>query len=300
MNLSQLPGHAQRRVWLVLLVLVNTPSLFAFNTVLGLSLGRGGNPPLWLMILLMGVISGQAVLMAYWFSLSKDALWFRLAVLVMTLVGGGGVTSLLMAAGEMQAFAQPLDSLDFTQAALLAFGRIVGMALAWFTLAYAVLLPIRRLTGISLGTADDSASEIPKRRQFQMYEWMIWTGIVAIPFLLVRLATLDEREAVLPLSIAVVVLQFSLLLAWPVLQSAFAQRNPLAWSLGTLVAFLVTAFVVCEGAYWIDFDRLSGSPGIVSAMFQLHAWEMYLVSAVGVLSVNGLVLRCVGFRLSRS
>lgn len=301
MHLSRLPGHTQRRVPLALLVLANSPSLFAFNTILGLNFGLGGPPPMWIMILLLGVISGQAVLMAYWFSLSKDALWFRLAVLATTLVAGGFVTSLLMAAGEMQALAQASPgSLDFVQAVLIMFGRVVGIALAWFTLAYAVLLPIRRLTGISLGSADALASEVPKRRQFQMYEWMIWSGIVALPFLLVRLATLDEPEAVLPISIVVIVLQFSLLLGWPVLQSAFALRNPLAWSLGTLIAFIVTAFVVCEGAYWIDFDRLSGSPGFVSAMFQLHAWEMYLVSAVGILSLNGLVLRLMGFRLGRT
>ena len=307
-RLFSVPGQPDRRRAIILLVLANAPTLVTMNAIYVLA-RMGTIPPGWLLLALAGCITGQMVTLAYWFSLSRDTLWFRLGILFTTVCGSTLGTTLAGIYWQLQFYYQqdPADRpfvnwFEVVWLVVWSFLTYSVLCLALFFLAYAILLPIRRLRGIALGSAEPDGTGSPIKRQFQIYEWMIWTVIVAAPLVMVRIVTMgvqSETERLLVYG-SLFLFAFSPLVAgWPVFRSALAERYPLLWTMATFAALTVFGWLACEATFWINLDRLTGQPGVFSSMFSFWPFETFVVSAAAAVSLNAFALRWLGFRLRR-
>jgi hypothetical protein len=293
MKWFQVPGRPDRRVALLLLLFANAP-LFAAAGAMIASLPVWSFPPIWLLLLLIGCVLGQTMLLAIWFSLSQDTLWFRLSLVIGTLAAFQ--TGLCLCEIWLKISIQYPRELDnWREAAVYLAGewlRSMALGLSMVLAAYALLLPIRRMAGVSLGTGEPHGEQGSRWRQFRISEIMIYTVIVAAPLMLARLGAPDEPEAVVLICLTCFV---PLLLAFAVLCAALARRRAWLWTAGAFALPFAMAAILTEAyAYLNPPGRFAPSP-----LYGFWPLETLIVAAAATICVNAFVLRWLGFRLQR-
>ena len=279
-----------RRNWpLVLLVLANLASTCVLMTgAMRLNSG-GGSGPLWPIVVVGGCVSGQATLLALWFGLAREAVWFRALMVVFTLAVFHAAWWLFRAF-DMLRLRTDINWSNWH----MYLWQDVWLGMRWgvplFLLAWLVILPIRRLRGVYLGSIDSAGEEDSLIGRFQILDIMKYTGLVALFLLLLRLA-----PALNPLiaGAALLVQGCFMFLAWILFRAAMMERRALFWLLGTVVFLGAVALLLWQGAWLID--KATGSE--LCTVLDLRVMETFVLAVGSSVGLNVWALRKSGLRL---
>jgi hypothetical protein len=213
----------------------------------------------WPVACCSGLLAGQAMWFVLWFTYSRSSLAYRTAVtaIVGAVFGIGFVVGHWVAttpATHWHLFRQS----DLRQLEHMKYAAIGFWMLVW--LIYVLLLPAKRLRGISLGNS--AANIAPRLRPHQISIWdlMLWSCVVIVPLGIVRVFLVQYLAEVFYQ--VLIIAGFGLVFGLPVFRAAFAQRNVLLWLLAVVIyagvlTWGVDGFFYLQGKY---FTRTTTPP----------------------------------------
>ncbi|MGI8978038.1 MAG: hypothetical protein ACR2FY_02310 [Pirellulaceae bacterium] len=243
----------------------------------------------WPMGLLSGgLLAGQAMWFTLWFTYSRSSLAFRMAILAIigVVFGMGFVIGHWVATTPSTHWHLFLQA-DLRQLENMKFAAVGFWMFVW--LVYILLLPAKRLRGISLGNPATNVAPRLRPHQVSIWDLMLWTCVVIVPLGVVRMFLLQYvAEIIFDVLIAA---GFGLAFGLPVFRAAFAERRPWIW----LAALVGVTVVLTYGIYeffvlqnWWYFRRSNPQP------FP----EMLIVTAIACQAIyaNCWALRWLGLR----
>jgi hypothetical protein len=247
----------------------------------------------WPSVCVMGLVLGSAIWFTLWFAFSRSSLVFRLAVAAVVgplfgMVYVVGVPMALTTPARWPALWDTLFRYDMwqSQMEMMKFVPLGFWMLVW--LIYILLLPLKRLRGVSLGCP--SATVAPQARPYQISIWdlMLWTCVVTVPLGFLRIF-LVQHLAMMFFGLLILA-GFGLAFGLPVFRAAFAEKRRWIWLLG------VTAYigVLTTGIYaffYLDHRYFfRGNP--------LPVRELSIITGLGcaVIYANCWALRWMGLR----
>jgi len=206
----------------------------------------------WPNLCCSGLMSGQVIWFALWFTYSRSSLLYRAALVVVvgSLFGVGFVVGPWLATMPSTHW-HLLFRADNRQLEEMKIAAIGFWMLVW--LIFILLLPAKRLRGISLG--NPAMNIAPRSRPYQVSIWdlMLWTCVVIVPLGVVRVFLAQYLAEVF--FQVLLMAGFGLVFGLPTFRAAFAERRPMLWllALGTYVVFLtfwIVEFFFLQSKYF--------------------------------------------------
>jgi hypothetical protein len=235
----------------------------------------------------MGLLAGQAMWFVLWFTYSRSNLAYRAAItaIVGAVFGTGFVVGHWLARTPSSHwhhfFQADLGKLDDMKYVTVGFWMFV-----W--LIYVLLLPAKRLRGISLG--NPTANVAPRLRPHQVSIWdlMLWTCVVIVPLGVVRIFLLQYLAEVFYQ--VLIAAGFGLVFGLPVFRAAFVERCHVIWLLVLAAYVSALTFGIKE---FFELQRWYSRGGPTQPF-----WEMLLTAGFACIVVyaNCWALRWTGMR----
>ena len=281
-------GQSERPIATALLLLGNLIAvqfapylLFAINP-------RGISQLFWM----IGVLAGQCVWLAFWFSMSQLRLRYRVTALLVTVPIANAVYQYGWIMAPWYWFRVPRELLLEHLANSRLWSATVmgtGFCLSFVLVMYAILLPIRRLRGISLGRRPPDAAA-RHNRQFTVRDWMIWSAVGGLSIAIFRWTVPDDRF-LLMLYFGSVVAAVAVLIGAAFFSASLCGYRSLVAMPLALAFVLAVAWLGTEGAYQLPGFPASGPP------IEFRMAIAVITSAWIAIGLNNLMLRCFGVRL---
>ncbi len=234
-----------------------------------------------------GLLAGQAMWFVLWFTYSRSNLLHRAAITAIV----GAVFGIGIVVGHWLAkmpsthwhlfFQADLKQLENMKYATISFWMFV-----W--LIYVLLLPAKRLRGISLGNPSANFMPQPRRHQVSIWDLMLWTCVVIVPLGVVRVFLVEYLAEVFYQ--VLIAAGFGLVFGLPVFRTAFAERRHLVWVLVLAAYVSALTFGIKEFA---ELQRWYSRGGPTQSF-----WEMLLPTGFACLTIyaNCWALRWLGMR----
>jgi len=178
-----------------------------------------------------GILIGQLLWITLWASLSDARLYFRWGLLVSAVCAATLGIALLPYLSHLY-YGIPFQSAlgnGRWRIVMQAFLQVFPPCLAFSLAIYAILLPYRRLRGLSVGTGAKDKSSDPRNRQFRIIDLMTFSLIVAAPLALIRSFARGEQLPIFLLFFALLVAG-GLLFGVPVFFASLAGRRSIIWT----------------------------------------------------------------------
>ena len=287
----QSPQPSQRPVAISCLVLANL--VLAMGLVLSAFLAPGlFRTPMPVILIVVGILAGQLLWITLWASFSEARLYFRWGLLCAAVsVGTLGfallppyVVQLWYGTPLQQAF-KNVPWMHVTQ----EFWRDAPPCLAFALAMYAILLPYRRLRGISVGAGPTHERTDSQGRQFRIIDLMVFSFIVAAPLAIIRVCARGEHLPTFLLFFGLLTAG-GLLLGIPVFIASLAGRRALLWTPLSIGFVLTMGWIFTECTFWIY-----GSAGGLAVDFRV--WLATLLPAAMIICSNNFCLQVLGIRL---
>ena len=229
----------------------------------------------WPMGCCSGLLAGQAMWFVLWFTYSRSSLGYRAAItaIVGAVFGIGFVVGHWLATTPSTHwhlfFQADLKQLENMKYATIGFWMFV-----W--LIYVLLLPAKRLRGISLGNPAANVASRLRPHQVSIWDLMLWTCVVIVPLGVVRIFLLQFlAEFFYQVLIAA---GFGLVFGLPVFRTAFVERRNLIWLL-VLAAYVSALTFGMKECFELQRWYSRGGP-------TQPFWEMLLVTFFACFGVN--------------
>ena len=206
-----------------------------------------------------GLMFGQAMWFFLWLTYSRSSLGYRaaLAAIIGPLFGSGYVVGTWC--GKMPPrYWHLFFQADLQQLENIKFATIGFWMLAWLTLI--LLLPAKRVRGVSLGCPAPAIVPTRNSRQFRILDLMLWTCVVIVPLGFMRVF-LVQYLAEMFFQILLMA-GFGIAFGLPVFRAAFAEQRPALWLL-VLVVYAVALITGMNAFYHIQnmyFSRGAAPP----------------------------------------
>lgn len=238
-----------------------------------------------------GILAGQLLWITLWASLSDARIFFRWGLLCGAVCAAN--VGIAISPNVMQLWYGTTLQATFgpsrRELIMQEFLRGVPPCLAFALAVYAILLPYRRLRGLSVGTGPKDKSSDSRSRQFRIVDLMIFSFLIAAPLAIIRSHARGEQLPTFLLFFALLTAG-GLLLGVPVFIASLAGRRAIIWTPLSICFILAMAWFFTECTFWIY-----GSAGGLAADFRV--WGAVLLPAAIVICLNNFCLQALGIRL---
>jgi len=170
-----------------------------------------------------------------------------------------------------------------------AFLQVFPPCLAFSLAIYAILLPYRRLRGLSVGTGAKDKNSDPRSRQFRIIDLMAFSFIVAAPLAIIRVCAHGPQLPTFLLFFGLLTAG-GLLFGVPVFFASLAGRRSIIWAPLSICFILALGWIFGECTFWIY-----GSAGGMAVDFRV--WAALLLPGAIIICLNNVCLQVLGIRL---
>jgi hypothetical protein len=290
LSMENCPPPSQRPLAISFLVLANLLIAMGSVSTAFLLPPRMGSP-MAVTAILGGLLVGQLLWLTLWASLSDARLFFRWGLLA------SAVCAAIFGITLLPSLLQLFSGIPFQTAfgngrwrvVMQAFLQVFPPCLAFSLAIYAILLPYRRLRGLSVGTGAKDKNGDPRSRQFRIIDLMAFSLIVAAPLALIRSFARGEQLLIFLLFFALLVAG-GLLFGVPVFFASLAGRRSIIWAPLSICFVLALGWTFGECTFWIY-----GSAGGLAVDFRV--WAALLLPGAIIICLNNLCLQVLGIRL---
>lgn len=284
------PPPSQRPVAIAFLVLTNL--LIAMGSVFtAFHLPPRSGSPMSVALFTGGILIGQLLWITLWASLSDARLYFRWGLLVSAVCAATLGIALLPYLSQLY-YGIPFQSAFGNgrwRIVMKAFLQVFPPCLAFSLAIYAILLPYRRLRGLSVGPGAKNNSGDPRSRQFRIIDLMTFSLIVAAPLAIIRVCAHGPQLPTFLLFFGLLTAG-GLLFGVPVFFASLAGRRSILWAPLSICFILALGWIFGECTFWIY-----GSAGGLAVDFRI--WAAFLLPGAIIVCFNNVCLQVLGIRL---